>query len=96
MAARQPQHQPSAERVADRVDDALGGQHLEEGVLEVVVGLGLVRLRRRAVAEQVDADHRAAGVLEQIDHAGLAPGPITGGGEAVDQQHGRRAHGDPR
>ena len=40
---------------------------------EVGVRLGVVRLGCRAVAEQIDADHLPAGVLQQLGEAAALP-----------------------
>ena len=61
-----------AQREADGVDRALGGQGVDDAGREVGVGRRVVGLRRVAVAEQVDADHRPPGVLEQ-----RAPNPVA-------------------
>ena len=58
-SVRAPSEKPTAST------GSLGGQGVDEPLREVGVGRGVVRLRRAAVAEQVDADHRPPGVLEQ-------------------------------
>ena len=45
-----------------------------------------------AVSGQVGGDHGAAGVGEQVEPAGLAPGRGGGGGEAVEEEHRRSGH----
>ena len=60
-----------AEREADDVDRPVG-QGVDDAGGQVGVLGRVVRLRRRAVAEQVDADHLAAGVGEQLGEPALA------------------------
>ena len=91
--AGQLQQGGRAEGEADGVDLPVGGQGLADAGGQVGVGLGLVRLGRRAMAEEVDPDHRATGVLQE----GLPARSLPGGGErpapAVDQDHRFGAHG---
>ena len=54
---------------------------------EVGVGLGLVRLRCGAVAEQVDADHVAPGVVEQLREPAALPGGRERATPAVHEYH---------
>ncbi len=91
--AGQLQQGGCAEGEPDGVDLPVAGQGLADAGGQVGVGLGLVRLGRGAMAEEVDPDHRAAGVLQE----GLPPRSLPGGGErpapAVDEDHRFRAHG---
>ena len=54
---------------------------------EIVVGLGIVRLRGRAMAEQIDADHRPAGVVEQLGEPAPLPGRLERATPAVHENH---------
>ena len=65
--------------------------------LHGLVGLGVVRLVGRAVAEQVDGHRAPAHVAEEVEPAVVAPRAGAGGGEAVDEDNRRSATScDPR
>ena len=65
LLAREREQEPRPGREADG-DDRLVGKLLRNQRFHRRVGVGIVRLRRGAVAEQVDRDRLATGVGEQV------------------------------
>ena len=70
----------------------LAGRAADDVLLECGVGGGVVGLLGLAVAEQVDADHLPALLLEKVDPAGLAPVALKRRRKAVHQQHREIGH----
>ncbi len=84
------EHRAGAEAEPDGVDRLVAvGQAVEGEGGEVDRRVGQ---RRGAVAGQVRGQHRAVGVGEEVEPPGLAPRRGGGGGEAVEQEHGRSGH----
>ena len=86
------QQRGRAQGESDGIDLTGGGQGVGDAGGEVGVGLRLVRLGGRAMAEEVDADHGAARVLQEGLPAGVLPGVAERPTPAVDEHHGFRAH----
>lgn len=94
------QRRPSPEGVSDHID-GLVGKRRESRCGEIVVGRRVGRLRCVAMTEQVDADHVAPSVGEQVEPTRLAPRPLGRSRETVEEDdggsHGRTTlRGTPR
>ena len=88
---RRPQQRQRAEREPDRVDRVVGERGDDPGG-QVGVLRRVVRLGRGTVAEQVDADHLAAGVGQQGGEAAALPRRRERAAPPVHEDH-RDRHG---
>ena len=77
------------EREADGVD-GLVGQCVDHPRRQVGVGLGIVRLRSGAVAEQIDADHRPARIAQQLGEPVRLPRRLERATPSMHENHRRR------
>ena len=87
-----PQEQVGAHRKTDGVDRSRRRQGLDDVLLEMSVGGGIVGFLGFAVPEQVHPDDLVALLLQEVDPAGLTPVALERRGEAMDQQDGEIGH----
>ena len=90
LRAGQLQQREGSQREPDGVHGAVGRQGVCEPGGQVTVGLGIVGLVGLAVAQEVDADHGAPGILQQCADARRHPGPLERRAPAVDEEDGCR------
>ena len=84
-------------READGVDNlAIGRKRREDPALEVGVGPRVMRLRGRAMPDQIDLDDLSAGIGEQVWPAVASPVEVERGSEPVDEQNRFGAHARDR
>ncbi len=91
VRAANAQEQLRAEREADRIDLTVGERGLNRCV-EVVVFGRVVRRGGRPVAEEIDRDHRAARVGEEVDPATGPPTVLERRADSMHEHNGLGPH----